>query len=194
MTRPRLAGIAALAGVLVFAAAAQAANGAIRLSVAVDRTRISTELGRKFVFRSTIANRGSVPASELVAHLNVLSLYDGVYVDPEDWSSRRTRYLAPIPVGGSTTITWDMQAVNAGSFGVYVAVLPRGGAPRPPTTGPAIHVAVAKRETLNSGGILPLALGIPALLGGIWTALRLRRARSRAQDQSGAPSAGPEPS
>ncbi len=66
----------------------------------------------------------------------MLSLRDGVYVDPEDWSSRRTRYLATIPTGGSTTITWKMQAVNAGRFGVYVAVLSRTGASRPPTTSP----------------------------------------------------------
>ena len=45
----------------------------------------------------------------------------GVYVDPEDWSSHRTRYLAPISAGGSVTLAWKMQAVNSGSFGVYVA-------------------------------------------------------------------------
>jgi hypothetical protein len=70
-----------------------------------------------------------------------------------------------------------MEAVNAGSFAVYVAVLPRSGAPRPPTTGPAIHVLVEERQTLNSGGILPLALGIPALLALVALALRMRRAR-----------------
>jgi hypothetical protein len=177
MTRFRLAGIAALAVALVLAAAAtaHATNGASRLSVTVDRTSISTELGHKFMFRSIVTNRGPAPASGLVAHLNVLSLQGGVYVDPEDWSSHRTRYLAPIPAGGSTTITWRMQAVNAGSLGVYVAVLPQSGAARPPTTGAAIHVVVAERQTLNSGGILPLALGIPALLGLLTVGARLRR-------------------
>lgn len=136
---------------------------------------ISTELGHKFAFRPTVTNRSFAVASGLIAHLDVLSLHGGVYVDPEDWSSNRTRYLAPIPVGGSTTITWRMQAVNAGSFGVYVAVLPEQGAARPPTTGPTIHVLVAEQKTLNSGGILPLALGIPALLGLAWLGLRVRR-------------------
>jgi hypothetical protein len=177
MTRRLAAACALAAAALLFAGAgARAAGGSPPLSVTVDQARISTKLGHTFVFRSTITNRAPAAASGLVAHLNVLSLRDGVYVDPEDWSANRTRYLAPIPARGSTTITWRMEAVNAGSFGVYVAVLPQSGIARPPTTGPAIHVAVAERKTLDSGGILPLALGVPALLGLLTLGVRLRRA------------------
>jgi hypothetical protein len=155
-----------------------AGAGTAGLSVSVDKTAISTALGRKFVFRSTISNRGDTPAGGLIAHLNVLSLRNGVYVDPEDWSSHRTRYLAPIPPHSSATLTWKLQAVNAGSIGVYVAVLPQSGAPRPPDTGPVVHVAIADRRTLNAGGVLPLALGVPAALAALAVVFRARR-RSR---------------
>jgi hypothetical protein len=174
MTRLRLALVALLVA-LVVCPSAFGANAPARVSVTVDRAQISTRLGGKFTFRSTVTNRGAAAASGLIAHLNVLSLKDGVYVDPEDWASNRTRYLGPIPAGGSTTITWGMQAVNDGDFGVYVAVLPESGAARPPTTGPAIHLAVAERKTLNAGGIVPLALGIPALLGLLTLGLRFYR-------------------
>jgi hypothetical protein len=161
--------------VLILAGPAAAAD---RIGVRVDRTAISTALGHKFVFRSTVTNRGDTAARNLIAHLNVLSFRDGVYIDPEDWSSHRTRYLPPIPAGGSITLTWRLQAVNAGSIGIYVAVLPQTGAEaQPPTPGPTIRVSVAHRQTLNSGGILPLALGIPALLGLMTVGLRLRRRR-----------------
>lgn len=167
---------AVLAGLVAAAAFAGVAGAASNgVSVTVDRSEVSTKLGDKFGFHSTITNRGSKPATGLVAHLNVLSFRAGVYVDPEDWSSRRTRYLAPIPVGRSVTINWGLHAVNHGSFGAYVAVLPQSGSPGPPTTGPAIHVAVAERKTLNSGGILPLALGIPAFVGLLALSLRVRR-------------------
>lgn len=177
MSRRRTPGavLVALVAALLLLAGTHAADAAASLSVTVDRARISTQLGHKFVLRSTITNRGSAAASGLIAHLNVLSLRDGVYVDPEDWSSHRTQYLGTIPAGGSSTTTWRMQAVSAGRFGVYVAVLPQSGVAHPPTTGPAIHVAVAGRKTLNSGGILPLALGIPALLGLLTLGLRLHR-------------------
>ena len=164
--------------VLVLAAVAAIAFPApvaAAVSVAVDRTTITRAIGHTFSFRSTITNHGSAPAASLVAHLNVVSLHGGTYVDPEDWSSHRTRYLAPIPGGGSTTIEWRMQAVNSGDFGVYVAVLPQSGAPQPPATSPTVRVEVAKRRTLDSGGILPLALGMPLALGLLKLGLRLSR-------------------
>jgi hypothetical protein len=150
---------------------------AASVAVGMDRTAMSTSIGRKFTFHSTITNHGSTQVGGLVAHLNVLSLRPGVYVDPEDWSSHRTRYLPPIPAGGSLRITWKLQAVNSGSIGVYVAVLPASGSSRPPTTGPALHVSIARRQTLNSGGILPLALGIPGALGLLALGLRVHRRR-----------------
>ncbi len=172
MTSARLALIVGL--LLAFAPAAHAAGA---LSVSNDRTAIATKLGHKFVFHSTIHNNGATPASGLVAHLNVVDLSGHTYVDPEDWSSHRTRYLAPIPAGGSTTLAWRMNAVNSGTIGVYVAVLPRSGEPVPPTTGPTLRVRIQDRKTLNSGGILPLALGLPALLGLLALGVRLGRAR-----------------
>jgi hypothetical protein len=159
---------------LVGAATAHAAAPAV--SVEVEPTRVRTELGQDFSLRSTITNRGSSPAARLVAHLNILSLRPGLYVDPEDWSESRTRYLAPIPAGGATTITWTVKAVNSGTLGVYVAVFPSSGEGRP-VTGPTLRADIAERQTIDANGIVPLALGVPALLGALAVGIRLRRRR-----------------
>ena len=156
--------------VLMFAPAAGAA-------VSIDHTRISTKLGHKFVFHSTVSNPGSAPLRDAIAHLNILSLRTGVYVDPEDWSSNRTRYLGTISPGASRTVTWKMQAVNAGTFGVYVATLSGSGGKAAPVTSPTLTLSVTERKTLNSGGIVPLALGIPAVLALLAVGIRFRRAR-----------------
>ena len=172
---------AALVASLLVAAwlAPPAAAGATSpVSVGIDRTRISTELGRTFTFHTTIANHGRAPAAGLIAHLNVLSLRNGVYVDPEDWSSNRTRYLPPIPARGRVTLGWRLQAVNSGSIGVYVALLSKSGVARPPITGPAVHVVIAERRTLDAGGVLPLVLGVPAFLGALSLGVRARRRAS----------------
>ena len=147
------------------------------VQVAVDGTRITTRLGANFTLRSKITNETGTTARGLIAHLNVLSLAPGVYVDPEDWSSNRTRYLAPLPAHGSTTIVWRLQAVNAGRLGVYVAATSRNGVGAP-RTGPLARVLVIEHRTLNSGGILPLALGVPALLALLSAGLRARRRRA----------------
>jgi hypothetical protein len=173
--RIRLAVLVAFLAVSAFATCAQGAAAAHGVSVSVSRVRISTDLGHKFSFRSTVVNHGSAAASGLIAHLNIVGLDSSVYVDPEDWSSHRTIYLETLPPGGSKTITWRLQAVSAGAFDVYVAVFSRRAVAQAPTTGPAVRVAVADRRTLNSGGILPLALGIPAFLGLLAVGVRLRR-------------------
>jgi hypothetical protein len=147
------------------------------VSVRVDRTGVATGLGKRFTFRSTITNPGPGEARGLVAHLNIASLRPDVYVDPEDWSTGRTRYLDPIPAGRTATVQWSLQAVNAGAFAVYVAVLPAGAAARPPVVGRTVRVTVAERRTLDAGGILPLALGVPAAVGLAAGGLALHRRR-----------------
>jgi hypothetical protein len=162
---------------LVALAAAAPAQAAV--SITNDRTAITTKLGHKFTFRSRIENRSATAAGNLVAHLNVVDLTGHTYVDPEDWSSHRTRYLTPIPPGRSTTVMWPMNAVNAGTIGLYIAVLPRSGTPVRPVTSPTLRLRIRDRRTLNSGGILPLALGIPGAIGLLALGVRSSRRRSR---------------
>lgn len=176
---------AVLALVSTAPAGASADVGALTLSV--DRTRVATTLGHTFVFRSTIANTSASSVDGLILHLNVTSLRSGVYVDPEDWSTERTQYIGTIPAGGTRTSTWRMTAVTAGTFGVYLAALTQDGQGRRPRTGPAIHVVVAGRETLNPGGVVPLAVGVPACIGAAIVAIRLRARRAgRGGDQAAA--------
>ena len=138
-------------------------------------TAISTQLGRSFEFHSTITNGGPDTARGLVAHLSVLSLREDPYVDPEDWAPQRVVFLDPIAPGGSRTLRWRMTAVNAGTFGVYVTVLAQDPRDRPAPNTPTVDLRVAQRRTLNSGGILPIALAVPGLLGALTVAVRLRR-------------------
>jgi hypothetical protein len=176
MRRLRAVVTALLAVAAALPGSAVAAPDAVPgLSANVDRTEISTQLGRNFALRSTITNAGPGTARGLVAHLSVLSLREDPYVDPEDWAPQRVVFLEPIPPGGARTLRWQMTAVNAGTFGVYVTVLAQDPRAGPGLNTPTVDLHVMQRRTLNSGGILPLALAVPALLGALTIALRLRR-------------------
>jgi hypothetical protein len=144
--------------------------------VDIDRTHVSASLGQSFSFTTTVSSHGTDPTDTLVAHLNVLSLKPGVYVDPEDWSSERTHYLDPIQPGGSRTVRWRVKAVNGGSLAAYVTVVPQSGAGTPATSH-ALRFDVASRKTLNSGGILPIALGVPGGIALLAIGVRLQRRR-----------------
>jgi hypothetical protein len=148
------------------------------LELSMSRTQVATQLGDSFGFSSSITNIAATPRSGLVAHLNIVSLSKGVYVDPEDWSSERTQYLAPLQPGQSARLSWKVESVNGGHFAVYVVVLPDqspGTAHQGLAVSPAVDVRVTEHRTLNSGGVLPLALGVPALLGLAMLGARVRR-------------------
>jgi hypothetical protein len=164
--------LALVAAALALVPAASAADVVVR----IDRTHVTTSLGRSFSFTTTVANDGAGPTGTLVAHLNVLSLKPGVYVDPEDWSASRTQYLDAIPPGGSKTVRWRVKAVNGGSLAAYVTVVPQSGAGTPATSH-ALRFDVASRKTLNSGGILPIALGVPAGIALLAFGVRVQRRR-----------------
>jgi hypothetical protein len=177
MSAPRAVACFAAATAVALAVGGAASAAANDVSVNVHQSRINTRLGENIVFRAEFANHGSTATDALIAHLNVLSLRQGVEVDPEDWSTHRTRYLGTIAAGASRTITWKVHAINKGRIALYVAVLPQAGDNRPPAIGRTVQLVVAGRDTLNSGGILPLALGIPALLGLITGGMQVARRR-----------------
>jgi hypothetical protein len=159
------------------AAVPTAASPAVPVSVQLDQTARDVRIGERFGIASTVSNDGDQPLSGLVAHLNVLGLDPDVYVDPEDWSSRRTLYLDPLPARRSVTLRWDVQAVTTGRVLVYVTVTTQGGPGRVVASDP-LRVTVAQQRMLNAGGVLPLALGMPAaILLLMGAALRRQRRR-----------------
>ncbi len=163
-----------LAGVLPGAAVADPGIG-------VDRNQVNATLGDTFSIRTEITNPGTTRTEPYLAHLNVASLTHDVYVDPEDWSDSRSKDVGPLEPGARTTVTWQIQAVNPGSFDAYVVLLPNGA-----TTGgrgqlvvsPSVHLKIATRRTFSAGGALPVSIAVPVLLGLVVLGLRARTRRS----------------
>ncbi len=177
MARRRfVASLVTTAGVAL-ALAAGAAAAPSPVSVRVDRTEIASGLGDPFRFKTTITNTSETATEPLVAHLNILTLRPGVYVDPEDWSGQRTVFIDSISPRRAVAITWNLKAVGSGTLAAYVAVLPQDRPAAPPTMSPTVRVAVEERRLVNAGGILPLALGVRAFLGLVAGGVRFARRR-----------------
>lgn len=169
----RLAWVAILAALWLLPSGIASAQGA-SMEVTLDQSRITTSVGRIVTIESRIVNRTGKPSGRMLAHVNVAGA-DGTYVDLEDWSADVTKPVEPLQPDESTTITWDLQAVNAGSFHVYVVLLPEESQP---VASSSVRVSVGEKRTLNAGGALPVAIAVPALLGLGAAAVRYR-ARTR---------------
>ena len=151
----------------------------ITVTVSMKPTEVTTVLGEHFTLETEVTNTGAAPSGDLLAHLNVASIEGSVYVDPEDRSADRRQELALQP-GQPRRLSWEVQAVNSGSFAAYVVVLPFGNttaAAASLVVSPLAKLEVAPRSTLNTAGTLPVVLLVPVLLGFLAAAARLRLRR-----------------
>jgi hypothetical protein len=147
-------------------------------TVDIEPRDVRTTLGRRFTFTSTIRNPAG-PSPDTIAHLNVLGLDPDVYVDPEDWSEERTRYLGSLPENSATPVTWTVQAVNSGRFLVYVT-LTQPAASDTVSASQALRVAVSAPVRVAAPGALPLAMAVPgAILVLLVLTARRRWARAK---------------
>lgn len=147
------------------------------ISVTLDTEQLVAGPGERIHFSSTIRNDGSSRLAGLVAHLNILTTDPDVYVDPEDWSPRRTQYLGELGAGEQSVLEWDVRAVTSGPLILYVAVTDQESG-TVTASGP-LHMEVRGQREVNSQNVLPLVAGVPAgvlvLLG--LTGVRRRRQR-----------------
>jgi hypothetical protein len=170
---------AVLVGLAVVTSSVVAATGAIApggVTVTIDPPAVDTRLGQEFAFTSTVRNDGDRPLPGLIAHLNILSTDPDVYVDPEDWSEERTQFLAPLAPGGAVDLTWRVQAVNSGDLVVYVAVTPSDRSDSVVASN-SLRLTVTEQRTIDSSGVLPVALGVPVVVLGLMGAAARRRRR-----------------
>ncbi|WP_328996211.1 hypothetical protein OG394_16310 [Kribbella sp. NBC_01245] len=153
------------------------------VTVELDKTQASLALGRSLTFTSTVRNPGGQEVSGAIAHLNVLAVDPGVYVDPEDWSGERTQYLDPIGAGEAETLEWEMQVVNSGRFIVYVAITSSEAAGTV-IASKSLRLDVAAERTLDASGLVPIAAGVPGVLLLLMGLVMIRRRQHRPRNGS----------
>lgn len=170
----------ALLGLSAGAPVAAQAPAPVDLTVSVNMTQRSTQLGETFKFSSTITNNSDAASGTLIANLNFVSQDRKTYIDPEDWSPDRTIEVGSIAAHSTAIRAWTVKPVVKGDVGAYVVVLPKSpelAASASPAASPVIHIHVQERRPLNPGGILPVALAVPAAVALAFAGLRAARRR-----------------
>ena len=158
-------------------AAAQSESAAPAVEVRLDQDAATAGPGERISFESTVTNATDAARTGLVAHLSILTTDPDVYVDPEDWSARRTQYLDDLAPGESTGLTWDVQAVTSGPLVLYVSVIGPGANPVA-SSGP-LRLTVGGQREVDSGQVLGLVLWTPAGVLALLGATLVRRRRHR---------------
>ena len=146
-------------------------------SVELDQREVAASPGEKVTFESTVRNTGDRPLADYVAHLNILSTDKSVYVDPEDWSPKRTQFLDEIPPGRVHDPELGRPAVTSGPLLLFVVRHEPDGR-HGASSGP-LNMTVGGQRVVNAGGVLPLVLWMPAGVLALLGATSVRRRRHR---------------
>jgi hypothetical protein len=118
-------------------------------------------------FESVINNTGSTPVDGLVAWISLVQVTPGQEqpMDLEDWSAQKAISGASLAPGASLSTDWPMRLIQSGDYRVVISTTDRGG--QAVHTSPTVQFHVMPKAVVESGRILPVALGIPLVLGGL---------------------------
>lgn len=179
----RAAGYIALTTVLigtvligtVLLGTATPASAADDVTVEIEPTSADLRLGESTTLTVTVTNQGAEATGRLAIHIDVTSPTGSGSVDPEDWSPTLTRRIDGLAPGETRQLDWRLQPISGGTFRAYAVALPvAGGSDVFASNG--VTLAVEERRSLNPEGVLPVAVGAPAVVGVLLLG-RLRRSR-----------------
>ncbi len=145
------------------------------LEVVIAPTDASVVLGDVLVWRVEVTNTGTIASPPAAVHLDITDPDATASVDPEDWTSTLTRPIEALAPRQTITLEWEAQPISVGTFTAYAVVVSNETATL--AASGIARVQVSDQRTLNPGGILPVALGAPAIVGGL-LGFRVRRNRS----------------
>lgn len=157
-------------------AAGPAAAPLLQVDLAPDPgNAASPKMGDRLLYQSTIRNTGTTPVQGVVAWLGLVQVDPGLEqpVDLEDWSAHKAITVPVLAPGQSVATEWPMRLIASGHYRVVVTAAAGNGALAP---SPFVDLAVRQKAVVESDRVLPVALGMPALLLG---GLLLLRRRSR---------------
>ncbi len=125
----------------------------------------SPQMGDHMKFISTIKNSGNAPAQGVVAWISLVQVDSGNEqpVDLEDWSAHKAVTQASLAPGGQITVEWPMRLIQAGDYRVVISAVERST--QHIITSPFIDFHIKRKPVVESQRILPVAFGVPLMLG-----------------------------
>ena len=151
-----------------------AATPSLQVELAPDPGNpASPQMGDHVLYRSMIRNAGSAPVQGVVAWVSLVQVDPGQEqpVDLEDWSAHKAVTMPSLEPGQTIATEWPVRLIASGHYRVVVSAAAGDGALSP---SPFVNLAVRQKPVVESSRVLPVALGMPALLLG---GLLLRRRR-----------------
>ena len=127
----------------------------------------SPTMGDWMHFDSVITNTGKQPVEGLVAWISLVEVTPGKEqpMDLEDWSAHKAVTGTSLEPGQVLETRWPMRLIQSGDYRVVISVT--GHTDKTVFTSPTLQFHVAQKPVVESARILPIAVGMPLLIGGL---------------------------
>jgi hypothetical protein len=127
----------------------------------------SPQMGDHLNFHTVIRNDGGTRVDGLIAWLSLVQIDKGKEqpVDLEDWSAQKATTASQLASGARLETDWSMRLIQAGTYRVVVSAVSRNGSSLTPSA--FFDFKVRQKPVVESRRVLPVAVGIPVLLGGL---------------------------
>ncbi|MFM9939347.1 MAG: hypothetical protein ACKVP7_07615 [Hyphomicrobiaceae bacterium] len=174
----KIAPLIVAAGLALLAAPASAAGLTVELAASAANPKIP-QMGDHLTFQSVITNTDPAPQDGVIAWISLLRVDKGQEqpMDLEDWSAHKAVVEKQLAPGGVVKTDWPMRLIQAGDYRVVVSTVSRAGTALTPSH--FVDFTVKQKPVVESRRVLPVALGIPALLAGVmgfgWLNRRAKR-------------------
>lgn len=157
---------AALALGLGTASALAAEAMPVSIAIAPAATNpAAPRMGDRLSFRTEIRNDGTTPVGGVIGWVSLLRTDRGHEqpIDLEDWSAHKAITLPSLAPGEAVTTDWPFRLIASGTYRVVVSAATRDGAAL--ATSPFADFTVGAKPVVESRRVLPVALGLPLLIG-----------------------------
>ena len=135
---------------------------------------LSPQMGDWLKFHSVIENSGKQTAHGIVAWISLVQVDPGHEqpMDLEDWSAHKAVTQAVLQPGEQVKVEWPIRLIQAGAYRVVISAVDRETGHV--MTSPFVDFKVRRKPVVDSGRILPVALGVPVLVLGMMAWRRYR--------------------
>lgn len=124
-------------------------------------------MGDKMHFRSVISNTGTETIEGLVGWISLVEVDPGHEqpMDLEDWSAHKAITGAKLEPGAKLKTDWPMRLIQHGDYRVVISVTDRNR--NRVHTSRMLQFHVSRKPVVESSRILPVAFGVPFLIGSL---------------------------
>lgn len=143
------------------------------IKISLTKPAQSLQMGDLPVFVGNVTNSGTASLRGIIVYLSLARLDSGKEhpEDLEDWSAQKAIRIDELKAGEVKTQNWKLRLIKSGNYGLMLTAI--NPTAKHAVTSNIVRFHIKAKPTIQSKQILPVAIGVPAVIVLIWLTVLL---------------------